>query len=114
MTPQAFYRYDSYPVYESRVRVYESQFKLLKETPCGYWIVDRYYRDELVHWTGSVKKWVSKTSRKRFAYPTKEEAMTSFKARKNRQISILKYQIKNAEQALAYADIDYPLSIGRD
>ena len=45
---------------------------------------------------------MSKTSRKRFAYPTKEQAKESFAARKRRQIVILKFQLRNAEFALEY------------
>lgn len=48
-------------------------------------------------------RWVSKTTRKRFAYPTKEASMVSFRARKKRQIKILKAQTRRAERALAAA-----------
>jgi len=43
---------------------------------------------------------VSKTARKRYAYPTKKEAMTSFEARKIRHLSILKAQAYNIERVL--------------
>ncbi len=45
------------------------------------------------------KYWVSKTSRKRFAYPTQMEAIESFIARKQRQIKILTKQCIKAKNA---------------
>ena len=55
----------------------------MKETPKGYWIEGN--------------KWISNYARKRSAYPTKEEAWESFKCRKERQVSILKMQLRIAE-----------------
>lgn len=61
-----------------------STFRLIKETPKGYWI-------GYEHWF-SFRKWVSKTARKRYAYPTKEEALESFIKRTQRRIRILGWQ----------------------
>ena len=74
-----FYRYD----WDLVLRV----FNLVKETQCGYWIEIELGKN----------KWVSKTSVKRFAYPTKREALNSFIARKKRQTELLRYQLKDAE-----------------
>jgi hypothetical protein len=52
------------------------------------------------------KRWVSKTSRKRFAYPTLKEALHNFRARKNRQISILTHRLERAKTALNIAKGD--------
>jgi len=76
------------------ITVSETQFNLIKETNCGYWI-QREMGD---------KKWVSKTSRKRYAYPSKEEALKGFVARKFRQISILTAQLGNAKSAMAIGE----------
>lgn len=77
------YRYD----WDLVLRTY----KVIKETPCGYWVeVDLYDHP-------SGKRWTSKHSRKRLAYPTKEEALDSFIARKRKQIEILEDQIHNAK-----------------
>ena len=92
-----FYRYDQH-LYESGPRVCLIEFKMWSETPCGYWIIPQW------DYEGEFKRWVSKTARKRYAYPTIEEALTSFKARKKRQIIILTYQLKNAKKALEIAD----------
>ena len=88
-----FYRYEDSPF------VWPPTYKLVilylvKETPKGYWIsYDHNYKEE-VPWMK--KRWVSKTTRKRYAYPTKEEALENYKARKNRQIKILKSRLEVA------------------
>lgn len=92
-----FYRYENVR-FVDRVRVQEIVYDLVKETPKGYWI----------DWWGD-KKWVSKTTKKRWAYPTREEAKTNFIARKNRQIEILTDKLKDAKDALYFADIDIKL-----
>ena len=79
-------------------------FELIKETKCGYWI--GYEWD---------KKWVSKTARKRFAYPTIEEAKESYLQRKYRQVAILEVKLKKAKTCLemakgkieTYYDLDF-------
>ena len=97
-----FYRYIEVS-YESGVQLDVKEYKLVRETPKGYWIIDDlwHYDEESVE---TYKKWVSKTARKRWAYPTIEEALTSFKARKNRQIRILTHQLKGAKVALKLAE----------
>ena len=88
-----FYRYEELRI--DKMRIYERNFTSVKETPCGHWISDDDFP--------SSKRWVCKTGRKRFAYPTKKEALESLKARKLRQISILEYQLKYAKDALQIA-----------
>ncbi|WP_126223328.1 hypothetical protein [Burkholderia ambifaria] len=46
------------------------------------------------------------TSRKRFAHETLEQALESFKARRQRQISILKARLAAAEEELTLANVD--------
>lgn len=96
-----FYRYEEYLVYPGQLRISLKIFYLIKETPCGYWIGKSNNEFTQFH---ERKRWVSKTSRKRFAYPTKQEAAESFKARKKRQIQILGAQLDVARRALAKAD----------
>jgi hypothetical protein len=67
-------------------------YPLLKKTTKGAWIGDKIY-----------KKWVSNTSKKRFAYPTKEEALKSFILRKKRQINILEKRLDRAKIAINLA-----------
>lgn len=59
-------------------------YELIKETEKGFWIG---YKDI------SYKKWVSKTSKKRYAYPTKAEAMENFIIRTKYRIKFLQWEI---------------------
>lgn len=82
-----------------------NRYDLIKETPKGYWIGFRSLRTD----TDSLskhywKKWVSKTSRKRFAYPTKEEALVNYIKRTEKRIKILKNQILSSNLALGIAE----------
>lgn len=71
------------------------KYNLHKETLKGYWIgyghPDGFHGDS---------RWVSKTARKRYAYPTKEEAMLNYIKRTKRRIEILRAQLKISEIAL--------------
>ena len=102
-----FYRYEEIQ-YEAGPRLYVRTMYLVRETPCGHWISDDehpkeddiyFYKDQYHR-----KRWISKTSRKRFAYPTLKEALDNFKARKRRQVAILTYRLDNARAAWALAD----------
>ena len=80
----------------SYVKVHEREFEVTKETPKGYWIkLFSCFND---------KKWVSSTARNRFAFPTKEEAIVNFEARKKRQIQILEARLKKAKEALNFVE----------
>lgn len=103
--PLKFYRYETHVSYHTcggvdcRLLV----FDLVKETPKGYWIIpeDTLYfmiTDKLIS-----KKWVSKIGRKRYAYPTKKEALISYKARSNIYLDILKQRIYNVKRGLECA-----------
>lgn len=94
--PDEFYRYYDMR-YEGRVRIHLATLWLHSETPKGYWLSNyQFGREKHV--------WVSKTARKRHAYPTVEEAMTSFKARKARQVQFLTHQLEGAKRALDLAN----------
>lgn len=71
------------------------EYNLHKETPKGYWIgygtLDGYH---------SKSFWVSKTAKKRYAYPTKDEALTNFIKRNERRVNILKRQVMTCEIAI--------------
>lgn len=91
-----FYRYED-TLTTIGLRIDECKFRLVKETPKGYWIT---YDWDL---SNEYKKWVSKNGEKRFAYPTKEEARYSFLRRKEAQVAILNRQLRRAETALSKA-----------
>jgi hypothetical protein len=102
-----FYRYDAqkYTLSDSPDTIFGlsifpsiklSVFVGVKETEKGYWIKDK----GLVDMSGIKPRWISKTSRKRFAYPTKEEALNSFVIRTHRRVSILEEEFDFAKTAL--------------
>ena len=74
------------------------EYNLWKETPKGYWI--GYGKSEKLNSGG---KWVSKTARKRFAYPTKKEALINFIKRSEKRVEILSYQVWSCQIALNIA-----------
>lgn len=86
---------DALGVPEITIRAHE--YKAIKETLHGYWIKDDSRERK------SNQRWISKEGRKRFAYLDKQLALESFIRRKQVQISIIKYQFKNAESALKQA-----------
>ena len=65
----------------SNSRLVLSEYNLYKETPKGYWIGYRYS-----------KRWISKTGKKRYAYPTKKEALINYIKRTERRKEILENQ----------------------
>jgi len=87
------YRYSRFWYDENRVRVHLDQYLVLRETPEGYWFsIDSYH-----------KKWTSKNTLRRYAYPTKKEALTSFIARQKRSIALCNRNIYAAKKAMEEA-----------
>jgi hypothetical protein len=106
-----FYRYDAvqYARMESDefvapvmpyIQLQLSTFNLFKETSKGYWIGYGSIGDRKLR---SNARWVSKTSKKRYAYPTRKEALESFILRKKSEIKILKIRLTNSEISLSLA-----------
>jgi hypothetical protein len=85
----------------SYVRVEEREYEIIKETPKGYWI--KYFSSSR-EFPVNDKKWVSNNARNRFAFPSKEEALVNFEARKKRQIEILGTRLKKAKEALGFVE----------
>ena len=75
------------------------EYDLFKETPKGYWIGYGSLGYSRYNW----KKWVSKTCKKRFAYPTTEEAIINFVKRTERRIGILDSQLTACKISLNLA-----------
>jgi len=107
-----FYRYEAI-VYANidhdgefvspRIRVPKivlTTLNLHKETPKGYWI-GYGHPDNGLH---GHSRWVSKTAKKRYAYPTKEEALTNYIKRTEKRIKILKSQLQECEFGLMKAE----------
>jgi len=75
-------------------------YNLFKETPKGYWIGYGSLSEGKLR---GQAHWVSKTSKKRFAYPTKKEALENFIKRNERRVKILKRQVWSCEMAIMKA-----------
>lgn len=65
--------------------------KVLRYTPAGCW-VDNYGKEKFINFS----------HKKQFAHKTFEEALTAYKKRKDRQILILRAQLKRAEEHRHY------------
>lgn len=65
---------------------------LVKETPKGFWIKSEEYWSE-------DKFWIFKTSKKKFAYPSKKEAVIGFLFKKKSHIKILENRLYIAQSA---------------
>ena len=69
-----------------------SMYRIARHTPKGVWVSSYHMAD----------KWVSNTSKKRYCYPTKQEAWESFFRRQERRLQILNVQREAVKDALAY------------
>ena len=69
------------------------KYKIIRRTEKGVWINN--YGEE---------KFVLLTARKKFACETQAKALTSFIARKNKQIQILSDQLEHAKNGLTFAE----------
>lgn len=98
--------------YDSLNELQLEQYEVLKVTSCGVWI---FYPNRN-KWNTKTNKydlgkkfilekyWYKKTTNKRFAWPTKEEALISYKARKEKQIRLLEGQLEYIRKYLEIAN----------
>jgi len=97
---EVYYRYYDILYTDRKVSVQVSEYYVIKRTPKGVWVSiydTELFEKEMCHL-------VLNSAKKKYAYPTKEEALTAFKFRKKRQIKILNAQLKRAELALNLAE----------
>lgn len=93
--------------FSTDVNVKLLKFCLVSETPKGYWICSGDGNE--LH---SDRRWISKTSRKRYAYPTKKEAMVNLIKRSESRSRILRSQLHICNRGLEivkkmYDGMDY-------
>ncbi len=99
-----FYRYEDGRFNERDIPVVRLvKLELVRETPHGYWIQESWMEP----------RWVSKTARKRYAYPSQEQALHSYIARKTRQAKLLWSQVRSTEARLKLATSEYSLLKGK-
>lgn len=87
-----WYRYHETWYEYSGVRVWEQKLEVLKETPKGVWLDD---------WGN--RRFVLRDARKRYACPTRQEALESFIARKRRQRELALGTAERAKGAMEEA-----------
>ena len=99
------YRYDDY-MYEEGVEVRVKKFYPIRETPCFYMVIDEFENHMASVTTGRKlrTKRVSKDGVRRYCYPTKEQALHSYKKRKLSQIGHAELAIAKATQAIKALD----------
>lgn len=95
-TPRVLYRFKEVMFTDSKIVLVKHEHPVISATPTGVWI------DVLGR-----KRFVKLNARKRYACPTEAEALESFRARKRRQIRILKHNLAAAEAAL-WLDVTNP------
>lgn len=76
-------------------------FEVAKHTPCGVWIRQQFR----TYWSGTLpllgpKKFVNLTCNKKYAYPTKKEALDDFIQRREKYIPILESRLTHAKDSL--------------
>ena len=90
------YRYERrYPLWDDKYSLELVSFRTVKETSKGYWIT--------ASCLGNKNKFVLKESKKRYAYPTKEEALENFIKRTENCVQYAKDNLKHAELFLKTA-----------
>lgn len=96
---EMWYRFDDRATYAyetaTGVEIYWTRHRVVRHTPQGVWL----YADS----RDRGGRWVSKTARKRWAYPTKEEALDSFRYRKRKQVAIYTARLDRAHAAYELA-----------
>lgn len=91
--PTVLYRFSAGPY------IYLEQYRVAAYTSKGYWI--HLLRGFAIR-DDSPRKWVSATARKRFAYPTIEEARNSFLERAKRRVVHCERHLHQALAVLRY------------
>ncbi len=91
---QKLYRVDSSAngLLASNSFLFASEYAIIRTTPKGVWVQ-----------AWGVKKFILNNARKRFAYPTLEEAKVSFIARRRKYVQILEAKIENAKHDIEVA-----------
>lgn len=83
---------------EGTVGLIHLTYPVVKTTAKGVWLNVSFFDD------GGARKFVRHDAKRQFASPTFEQAKDKYRHRKQRQIEILKYQIRDIEKALAQLD----------
>lgn len=103
-TRQIYYRFESRLAYdgEGGIEIQERRFAAVKKTPRGAWVVELnpYTFWQAAICDGFFKRFVLDGARKRYCYPTQDEALLSFRKRKECLVSRLENNLLVARAAL--------------
>jgi len=92
---------DPLPGYRLELQMWE--YPIIKRTEKGAWIsLNPWFTFDDSHFQCG-KRFVLLTAKKKYACPTKQEALESFIARKHRQIEIYEARLEQAKKALEKA-----------
>jgi len=90
---------------------YVQEYVGYKKTPCGCWVIpkgDAYLLDfQSEYGKGAIKKarkFILDSSVRKHAYPDIKDAFASWKYRKERQVSIIKFNLEYAQKCLEIAE----------
>lgn len=101
------YRYETYRGFHQTYLELD-KYTITHLTPCGYWV--------RVGWKAK-GKWINSKTRRRFAYPTKEEALNAYQFRKQAFMRHAKRMLEFAEHDLSVIETpgqkEAALSMGR-
>jgi hypothetical protein len=97
------YRYTE-GVREDGLYLTEHRYYPVRETACFYFIVPEWQWRVMNVVSYKAKKRVSKDSVSRFCYPSKKDALRSFKARKRSQLRHAEAALDTATAALKFLD----------
>jgi hypothetical protein len=78
---------------DPRCVIYLKVLDVVKETPCGFWVHDG--------------RWISKTARKRYAYPTIDEARHAFRCRTRSHVEHCQRRLEDAQLVASEEVGDY-------
>jgi len=92
------YRYEDYAT-ESGLEIKVSKFYPVRETRCFYFVTNEWENESWIK--NPSQRRVSKDSMRRYCYPTKKEALHSYKMRKRSQIQHAEFALAKAERALS-------------
>jgi len=95
--PEVFYRYEWDNIHKKIKLV---KFEFIAETPAGYWIQEHCIESMFGPLRFESKRWIPKRSKKRFAYPTKEEAIKNFFMRRKSYREHCVNHMKGADHSL--------------
>ena len=110
-----YYRYNDplvYDEYSYDDKLDLEEYEVIKKTTCGVWILfpnrNRWNTETNKYDLGKKfilerSTWYKTITKKRFAWPTKKEALNSYIYRKIYQIARLEYQLENGKSFLAKA-----------